>query len=363
MNKNNDFDDIEFIDMGNNDNNAIQNIPDAQEPVYPNEPVYSDEPVYSNEPVYSDEPTFYVDWDEPEEEPGEEPTGKSIRPHKNKSTMSRAERRRRRRRKVMIRRAVFCVALIVFLISGTMLVKSLLDYRKGDKIYSDVEQSVFAEDTKKPTTADKNNTNTTDTTTAAGPESVLLTNYNHQALLDLNQDAVGYLQIPALNVLLPVVQGTDNDYYLHHTITGESAKNGTLFIDSRNADGIESQNAIIYGHNMKNGSMFGLLNRYEKADFFTTGDNKYFYFYIEDKIYKYEIYSVHKTPAISSTYTTVFNNSDAFFTYINSMIQASAHQNSVDIFSDSKTVTLSTCTSNDDVRLVVQAVRVDVITQ
>lgn len=351
MNSNNDFDDIEFIDMGNNENNSIQNMPEAEEPVY------------SGEPVYSDEPTFYVDLEEPEEEGGEEPSGEPVQPHKKKSAMSRAERRRRRRRKIMIRRAVFCVALVVFLISGTMLVKELLDYRKGDKIYSDVEQSVFTVDTKKPTTGNKNDGNATDTTTAAAPESVLLTNYNHQALLDLNKDAVGYLQIPALNLLLPVVQGTDNDYYLYHAITGESTKNGTLFIDCRNTDGIESQNAIIYGHNMKNGSMFGLLNRYEKSDFFTTGDNKYFYFYIEDKIYKYEIYSVHKTQAISSTYTTVFNSSDAFFTYINSMIQASVHQNAVDIFSDSKTVTLSTCTSNDDVRLVVQAVRVEVINQ
>lgn len=343
MNKNNDFDDIEFIDMGNNDNNSIQNIPETEEP------------------VYSGEPTFYVDLDEPGEEVGEEPVRQPERPHKKKSSMSRAEKRRRRRRKILIRRAVFCIALIVFLVSGTMLVKSLLDYRKGDKIYSDVEQSVFATDNTKPTTESATNSN--GETVSAAPESVILTNYNHAALLALNQDAVGYLQIPALNILLPVVQGSDNDYYLSHAITGESSKNGTLFIDSRNSEGIESQNAIVYGHNMKNGSMFGVLNRYENSDFFATGDNKYFYFYIEDRIYKYEIYSVHKTPAISSTYTTVFNSTDAFFTYINSMIQASIYQNSVDIYSDSKTITLSTCTANDDVRLVVQAVRVEVINQ
>lgn len=344
MNENNDFDDIEFIDMGNNDDNMIQDIPETEEP------------------AYSGEPAFYVDLEEPEEDSGgEEPVHRSDRPHKKKSSMSRAERRRRRRRKILIRRAVFCVALIVFLVSGTLLVRDLLAYRKADKIYSNVEQSVFTADNTKPTSADKP-TGTGETASAA-PESVLLTNYNHAALLALNQDAVGYLQIPALGVLLPVVHGSDNDYYLSHTITGESSGNGTLFIDCRNEEGIESQNAIVYGHNMKNGAMFGLLNRYENSDFFATGENKYFYFYIEDKIYKYEIYSVHKTPAISSTYTTEFNSSDAFFTYINSMMQASIYQNSVDIYSDSKTITLSTCTSNDEVRLVVQAVRVDVLNQ
>lgn len=339
MNNNDDFDDIEFIDMGNNDYNSIQNTPEPEEP------------------VSSDEPTFYVDLEEPDEEPVHKP----VRNPKKKHPMSRAERRRRRRRKVMIRRAVFCVALIVFLVSGTMLVKDLLDYHKADKIYSQVEQAVFSPDSTKP--SQSSNPASPDATALAGSESVLLTNYDHAALLALNQDAVGYLQIPALNILLPVVQGTDNDYYLNHAITGESSNNGTLFIDCRNLEGIESQNVIIYGHNMKNGAMFGILKRYENAEFFNTGDNKYFYFYIGSQIYKYEIYSVHKTPAISSTYSTVFESSDAFFTYINSMIQASLYQNSVDIYSDSKTVTLSTCTSNDDVRLVVQAVRVGVINQ
>lgn len=340
MNENNDFDDIEFIDMGNNDNNSIQNIPETEEP------------------VSAGEPAFYVDVDEPDEEPVQEP----VRTPKKKPSMSRAERRRRRRRKVMIRRAVFCAALIVFLVSGILLVKDLLDYRKGKKIYSDVEKTVFAGD-KAPAKSNTDSTDSSGATLAAAPESVLLTNYDHAALLALNQDAVGYLQIPALNILLPVVQGSDNDYYLYHAITGESTKNGTLFIDCRNEGGIEAQNAIIYGHNMKNGTMFGLLNRYENAEFFSTGDNKYFYFYIGNQIYKYEIYSVHKTPAISSTYTTEFGSSDAFFTYINSMIQASLYQNSVDIYSDSQTLTLSTCTSNDEVRLVVQAVRVEVINQ
>jgi len=343
MNKNNDFEDIEFIDMGNNDNNSIPDTP-VQE-----------------EPVSSGEPAFYVDLDEPEEEPPvNEP--EPVRKPKKKSSMSRAERRRRRRRKIMIRRAIFCAALIVFFVSATMLVKYLLDYRKGDKIYENVEQSVFNNDTPAKPTSGNSNTST-DPSAAAAPESVLLTNYDHDALLALNQHAVGYLQIPALNVLLPVVQGDDNDYYLSHAITGESSKNGTLFIDCRNLEGIESQNAIIYGHNMKNGSMFGSLNKFKDAKFFSTGDNKYMYFYIQDKIYKYEIYSVHETPATSSTYTTEFQSSDAFFTYINTMIQASLHENPVDVYDDSRTITLSTCTNDDNTRLVIQAVRTDILYQ
>lgn len=341
MNKNNDFEDIEFIDMGNNDNNSIPYTPEPEIP------------------VPSGEPAFYVDLDEPEEE--QEPAAEPVTKPKKKSSMSRSERRRRRRRKIMIRRAVFCVALIVFFVSATMLVKYLLDYRKGDKIYQNVEQSVFGNDstTKKSDTGNSNNSDPS----AAAPESVLLTNYDHEALLALNEDAVGYLQIPALNLLLPVVQGEDNDFYLYHAITGESSKNGTLFIDCRNTEGIESQNAIIYGHNMKNGSMFGTLNKYKDSKFFSTGDNKYIYFYIGEKIYKYEIYSVHETPATSSSYTTVFQNSDAFFTYINTMIQASLYENPVDIYDDSKTITLSTCTNDDNVRLVIQAVRIEVLYQ
>lgn len=324
MSDNNNFDDIEFLNI--DDNNVSEQAP----PV----PEYSSADELGNE--------------------YEAPVRKV-----KKSSMSRAEKRRRRRRKLLIRRAIFCVALVAFIVSATMLIQAFLDYGKADKIYKNIENSVFTNTIPDTTKSDATSGANGETAT----ESVLLTNYDHAALLALNPDSVGYLQVPALGILLPVVQGDDNEYYLYHTLTGEDSKNGTLFIDSRNTEGIESQNAIIYGHNMKNGSMFGSLNKYIKEDFFSTGDNKYFYFYTENKIYKYEIYSVHTTPAVSETYSTAFSGKDAFFTYIDAMLRASYHKSDAEFKENSKTITFSTCTNDDNTRLVVQAVRIEELLQ
>lgn len=342
MSDNNNFEEIEFLDI---DETNSTDTPGA--------PVSEYQSMDDVEDVFTEAARRYQSVsDEPLDTPAPRP--------KKKSSMSRAERRRRRKRKLLIRRIIFCSALIVFIVSATMLIKALTDYRKADKIYEEVENVVFASDT--TGNKDKDSANT-DPSSQTSKESVLLKNYDHAALLKLNPEAVGYLQIPALDILLPVVQGTDNEYYLTHTLTGESSKNGTLFIDSRNTEGIESQNTIIYGHNMKNGAMFGSLKKYMENDFFTEDDNKYFYFYLGNKIYKYEIYSVHITPAVSETYATEFASEDVFLTYVDGMKRASYHVSNASITGNSKTITFSTCTNDDSTRLVVQAVRVEELLQ
>lgn len=285
------------------------------------------------------------------------------------SSASRAKKRKKKKRKMLIQRLIFLAAFVVFIVSGVILANTLLNYHKADVIYQSIEDAVFsAEPLVTNNTSNTNNTPDTqeelppvlsEVTGETVKQDVILTNYDHAALKALNSDAVGYLQIPAIDVLLPVVQGTDNSYYLSHAINGAQSSNGTLFIDCGNKDGIESQNAIIYGHNMKNGSMFGSLKKYNNKDFFNTEGNQYFYFYTDKKIYKYQIYSVHVTPAVSETYTTEFGSRDAFFTYIDTMCRASYYKCNLDFYEDSKTVTFSTCTNDDATRLVVQGVRID----
>ncbi|MGN0161579.1 MAG: class B sortase, partial [Lachnospiraceae bacterium] len=290
--------------------------------------------------------------------------------HSSKSG-SKSARRRRRRRRLMIRRAVFLTALLVFIFSSVMLIKSCVSYMTADKIYSNIEDQVFTavdpvQQGGSTTGEGASAGNSSDTVNPGEKKVTLMTNYNHQALVNLNSDAVGYIQIPAIDILLPVVQGSDNSHYLTHTLTGESSKSGTLFINCFNTEGIESRNTVIYGHNMKNGSMFGNLKKFMNKDFFNEGENRFIYFYTGNVIYKYEIYSVHTTPAISEpggTYTTDFVSSEDFVTYLNSMAKLSYHSSNAELSADSKTITLSTCTNDDSVRFVVQAVRVETIYQ
>lgn len=265
-------------------------------------------------------------------------------PRRRRSPSAKARRRRRRKIKLLIRRIVFCAVLAALIFSIVMIVRTFTG-NTSEKIYTKVEKSVFV--------SAENNSKDTE----------LLTGYNHNSLLAINPDAIGYLQIPALELLLPVVQGEDNSYYLSHAVTGDSNKNGTLFIDCRNTDGIESQNAIIYGHNMKDGSMFGQLKKFIDSEFLFKDDNQYFYIYTQNKIYKYAIYSVHITQSVSNAYTNTFNSGTEFVNFINTMLSLSYHDTNVSFDETSKSITFSTSTDDSDKRLIVQAIRVEEITQ
>ena len=88
-----------------------------------------------------------------------------------------------------------------------------------------------------------------------------------EKLQEINPDFTGILSIPGLGLTYPVVQGADNEKYLHCTFEGKKNPAGCLFIDHTNSRFYTDDNTIIYGHNMKDGSMFGSLKRFIKEDF------------------------------------------------------------------------------------------------
>lgn len=88
------------------------------------------------------------------------------------------------------------------------------------------------------------------------------------ALWELAPDAVGWLSIPGTMMEYPVVQGTDNEYYLTHLATGENNPSGAIFLDYRSAADFSDPCSIVYGHNMLDGSMFSDLMKYEAQPFF-----------------------------------------------------------------------------------------------
>lgn len=106
-----------------------------------------------------------------------------------------------------------------------------------------------------------------------------------RALLDRNPETVGYIRVGE-EISLPVVQRkNDNQYYLNHNFDGEESNGGTLFLDGTNLLIPEDMNLIVYGHNMKNGTMFHPLSLYAETDFLKKHGTVYF-----DTIYKNRAY-------------------------------------------------------------------------
>ena len=82
-----------------------------------------------------------------------------------------------------------------------------------------------------------------------------------------NPDVVAWLYVPMTGISYPVVQGGTNDEYLHKSFTGEYRYAGAIFLDSENAKSFTDRNTILYGHNMRDGSMFASLNSLSEEAF------------------------------------------------------------------------------------------------
>lgn len=172
----------------------------------------------------------------------------------------------------------------------------------------------------------------------------------------VNTDVVAWIQLPAIDISYPVVQGNDNSYYLHRSITKEELFSGCLFMDSYNDPDLQNFNTIIYGHNMRDGSMFAKLKEYDNAETWTACP--YFWIYTEQGDHLYRIFSSHKAEVNGSTFTVRFSDIKSYVSWLQKMKDSSSVASELDLAYGDKVVTLSTCTSGGGVRQILQGVLV-----
>ncbi|MBQ2827744.1 MAG: class B sortase [Clostridia bacterium] len=169
------------------------------------------------------------------------------------------------------------------------------------------------------------------------------------SLKEQNKDFKAWLVVPGANISLPVVQTTNNDKYLDTGFNGKWLSGGTAFIDSNNKSVFSDMNTVIYGHNMRDGSMFGSIKNYKTLDTFKK--NPLVYVYTENKNYVYKIYSVFLTSAVKSDdngYVFAYNfinlsSSENFASFMEELKTRSYYNTGVDYQEGDKLLTLSTC--------------------
>ncbi|MBC1349547.1 class B sortase [Listeria welshimeri] len=176
-----------------------------------------------------------------------------------------------------------------------------------------------------------------------------------KSLQKLNKDMAGWLTIADTEIDYPILQSTDNDYYLHHNYKNEKARAGSIFKDYRNTNEFLDKNTIIYGHNMKDGSMFADLRKYLDKDFFKAHPT----FSYESGLtnYKVEIFSVYETTTDFYYIETDFPGKQDFADYLEKVQQQSIYKSNVKVSSKDRIITLSTCDTEKDYekgRMVIQ---------
>ncbi|MDO5423429.1 MAG: class B sortase [Eubacteriales bacterium] len=305
------------------------------------------------------------------------------------------QNRKKRRAGSVLRTMILIIALGVFCFSAYKLVSIYLDYKQGSDEYSALERYADLENPEEPdvpeeetqaaaepedgvvvTGSEADSTDSTEEASKAAEEDTEAFTYetetdsetgevkkkkiyymknpvDFESLQAINEDIIGWLKVGALDISYPVTQGEDNEYYLHRTFEGVENFAGCIFMDYLNDVNFQDDNTIIYGHNMKDGSMFGTLRKFLEDGVYDS--DHYFWIYTPTRIYKYEIFNCTTVGTVSSTYNLNFGTRTEFQDYLDvAMMQSQVDTADVEVTSSDKIVTLSTCTGDETTRFVVQ---------
>jgi sortase B len=197
-----------------------------------------------------------------------------------------------------------------------------------------------------------------ETTLTLEGSTVPTKNLNWDSLHQQNQDIYAWIYIPNTNVDYPILQHpTDANYYINYNIDGTKGYPGCICTQYYNSKDFTDPNTIVYGHNMKNGSMFRTLHNFEKQSFFD--ENPYVYIYTPETTYIYEIFatSTFSNKHLLTTYN--FGNESDFNSFISTISTGKSkyshvRSDSLPVYGD-KLLTMSTCNGNSSQRWLVVA--------
>lgn len=240
---------------------------------------------------------------------------------------------------------VLVIAIAVFLFSAYKLYTIYAEYNKGDKEYETILDEVVTQEI-------------VESPGEEGKEEIVF-KVDFEKLLSVNKETVAWIRFDEPSrISYPVVKAGDNDKYLRTTFEGKQNSSGALFVDAANAGDFADFNTFIYGHNMKNGSMFGQLRKYKNETFYR--ENPYFYIYTPDgKELKYQVFAVAIVEDTSESYKKTYADDEEYQEYLNHLERIALYDTGVEVTSESQIVSLSTCTNvTETQRLLVHGVKV-----
>lgn len=215
----------------------------------------------------------------------------------------------------------FVVILLIgiFVFSTIKVIKYTIDNKQNEKIEEEISDLVeYVEDIDNEEQEENNDKY----------------NIDFEALKTKNSDTVGYLKVNGTDIENVVVKATDNSYYLKHNFNKEYNTAGWIFADYHNKLDGTDKNIIIYGHNMKNNTMFGTLYYVLNKKWKDVEENRFITFITEKESYTYEVFSVYQIEAEDYYISVSFKNNEEFI------------------------LTLSTCANNSKDRIVVHSVKI-----
>lgn len=259
-----------------------------------------------------------------------------------------------KKQRILIIGTVFFAAL--FLFSGAMLMWRYVDRKRSANDFNAAASLI------RPVEISRSEdfSETEDSTEKPDSEQIAMEKY--EEVYEQNNDFVGWIMIEGTNINYPVMQNVDNpNFYLNHGMKKQYSNYGVPYVQENCMPGI-SDNVIIYGHHMKNGSMFTDLCKYEEEDFYQ--EHPVIRFDTLSSMDEYEIIAAFKTTVHSEDGFQYYlfvdaEDEDAFDTYVSQCKALALYDTGVDAEYGDKLLTLSTCEySRKNSRMVIVARRI-----
>nr|WP_314833865.1 class B sortase [uncultured Oribacterium sp.] len=255
---------------------------------------------------------------------------------------------------------VLFISMIVF---GGLFLRDFLEYRAAEDEYASLQDHIVISEEPKKEAPKKEKVSEDEFDDEAEEEPVDLLHPHFQidygALSGVNADFTAVLHVPALSITYPVVKSKDNEEYLHRTFEGKANFAGSIFLDANAKGSYDHKNTFIFGHNMKNGTMFGKL-KYFLRDDQLANSNPYVFLCRPEGITRYRIFSYYLTTVESLIYND-FEGDKGYDQYLSLIQRLSSYRNypkdSIDFSQRPDIITLSTCSgpSGGNQRFIVQA--------
>ena len=252
-----------------------------------------------------------------------------------------------------LEKVIIVIASLAALTAAFMIFKTARDYKAASDEYDSLRQYA-SEEVSATETAEKVSDIKPIELEEGEKRKELKSNENREdfpemevdfkALREKNPDTVGWLYVGSCGISYPILQGEDNDYYMNHTFEGTVNSSGAIIMDYRDDKYLKDWNTFIYGHNMKNGSMFGSLKKLLKDETLYDTDT-YIYVQLPGHIDRYKIFTYYKDKPDSKMYWTA-DTLQEYRQYIRDALSLSVRDLGVETSEENNMVTLVTCSGS-----------------
>ncbi|MBS6955258.1 MAG: class B sortase [Enterocloster asparagiformis] len=252
-----------------------------------------------------------------------------------------------------LHRLVIIVLALVLVVSAGMVFSQWLENKRARDEYNRLAE--LASQTSQET-------GTTEAESVEAPETEpetepYISPIDFDALRAENPDTIGWITIDGTNINYPIVQGTDNDFYLNHDFNGQENIAGAIYLDFESQGNWDGRNNIIYGHNMKNGSMFKDVVKYKDEAYFK--EHQFFTIYTPEREIRLKSVAAYYGEAKPIVRKTRFKSQESFDAFVKEMLSPCTYAEPVQ-YPARTLYTLVTCSYEiDDARTFLFAVEVD----